>query len=150
MRGAIKLCCKCKIEKPTVDFCKNKTKKDGINSRCRLCASKQTLLSRQLHPERVSEQWKRYQKANPEALKSRKLKNRYGIDLVEYNRMFLSQEGCCLICEVHQSKLNKKLSVDHCHNTGRVRGLLCYKCNTIIGLANDNTKTLQSAINYLK
>lgn len=60
-------------------------------------------------------------------------KKNYGIDLNEYNRMFQIQGGMCDICGIHQSQLKNRLSVDHNHVTGNVRGLLCWVCNRSVG-----------------
>lgn len=67
------------------------------------------------------------------AKESRRLKNTYGIILDDYNRMFAEQKGCCSICKIHQTELKKRLGVDHNHSTGKVRGLLCDRCNWILG-----------------
>lgn len=69
---------------------------------------------------------------------------------VDYNKLFIEQNGCCKICKRPQTEFKKKLAVDHCHITGKTRGLLCNNCNTILGHAKDNIKTLQNAIKYLK
>lgn len=77
------------------------------------------------------------------------IKNRYGITIENYNLMFKEQNGCCKICGKHQSKLKKRLYVDHCHTTNKVRGLLCQSCNTFIGFSYDDTKILYKAIEYI-
>jgi len=63
--------------------------------------------------------------------------------------MFEKQKGCCKICNIHQSKTLKNLFVDHNHETGEVRALLCHNCNTAIGLIKEDTNVLASAIKYL-
>jgi hypothetical protein len=73
----------------------------------------------------------------------------FGISLDVYNEFFNKQQGCCAICGIHQIQINKSLCVDHCHNSGKVRGLLCMKCNTGIGNANDSIEILQKFITYL-
>lgn len=74
-----------------------------------------------------------------------------GVCNARYDEMLTKQNGACAICN---TKLNSsrytKLAVDHCHKTGRVRGLLCTACNTAIGLLKDSTERLRSAIEYLK
>jgi len=67
----------------------------------------------------------------------------------DFNRMYIEQDGKCKICKIHQSELTKSLSVDHNHSTGEARGLLCQKCNTLLGMAKDNLEILKSAIQYL-
>lgn len=77
------------------------------------------------------------------------LKNRYGITLEQYEAMAESQGSVCLICKGNQSA-HRSLVVDHCHKSGKIRGLLCDPCN--IGLANfrDNPESLIRAAEYLR
>jgi nitrate/TMAO reductase-like tetraheme cytochrome c subunit len=77
------------------------------------------------------------------------LKKLYGITQSEYELLFESQNGECAICHVHQNDLKVRLAVDHCHETNRIRGLLCRSCNTAIGHLRDDVNILQSAIKYL-
>ena len=81
---------------------------------------------------------------------SQRLKKEYGITVEDYNNMFTSQNGECKICQTHQKDLKKRLAVDHCHETGKVRGLLCQKCNLGIGHLNDSVSLLEKALSYLK
>ena len=74
----------------------------------------------------------------------------YGITIDDYNRMFAEQDGCCAICGIHQTKDKSTFCVDHCHATGKVRGLLCTKCNKALGLFHDNQDLLNKAIHYLQ
>jgi hypothetical protein len=77
------------------------------------------------------------------------LKYRYGITISVYNKLFENQNGCCKICNEHQSNLKSPLAVDHNHIDNKIRGLLCMKCNTAIGKFNDDITLLQNTINYL-
>jgi hypothetical protein len=61
------------------------------------------------------------------------LKKRYNMTLEDYNTLFIKQEGKCAICKKHQINFSRRLAVDHCHKTSRVRGLLCPKCNWRVG-----------------
>ena len=94
-----------------------------------------------------------YRNNNPKKAKSAddnsRLKRVYGIDLVEYNRMFAAQGGCCAGCKRHQSELKFKLAVDHCHSSGIIRGLLCISCNAALGNVKDDIEILDSLITYL-
>jgi hypothetical protein len=65
-------------------------------------------------------------------------------------KLFNCQKGRCAICGIHQADLKRALCLDHDHKTGKVRGLLCYNCNFLIGNAKDNIGTLQRAIKYLE
>ena len=66
----------------------------------------------------------------------------------DYDDLLKAQSGKCAICR-RAPDVSKKLSIDHCHLTGTIRGLLCSRCNTAIGLVEDNIKTLESAAAYL-
>lgn len=73
-----------------------------------------------------------------------------GITIDDYNNMFDEQEGKCAICKIHQKYLKNTLNVDHCHTTGKVRGLLCSKCNHGLGHFKDSVFILENAILYIK
>jgi len=92
-----------------------------------------------------------YQK-NPEKRHNQKLKARYGITRSEYDEMLKKQGGVCAICGSPDigRKGSKNFPVDHCHETKIIRGLLCHKCNAILGLCNDNVETLQNCVTYLQ
>lgn len=77
-----------------------------------------------------------------------KLKRDYNLTLEQYNQMFVDQNGVCDICKENPSK-GKQLCVDHDHNTGKVRGLLCNNCNFGIGFLKDSINNLSEAIKYL-
>lgn len=74
---------------------------------------------------------------------------KYGITDQEFQAMLLAQSNRCAICQ-NVFKTSKSTHVDHCHNTGRVRGLLCHDCNTGIGKLRDSVDLLQRAIDYLR
>lgn len=100
-------------------------------------------------------EWQRKtRRADPDYGKNSSLKRHYGIDLKQFNAMVKKQNGVCAICFKAETMviLGKKisLSVDHCHATGRIRGLLCTPCNQSIGLLKDDVTLLQSAISYLE
>lgn len=83
---------------------------------------------------------------NPDYAKNHVLKSRYGIDLSEKDQMATRQGGKCLICK----SIPVKLVIDHCHTTGKIRGLLCSQCNSGLGMFKDSPELLEQAIKYLK
>lgn len=123
----MKQCYTCKEFKCLDNFHKNKTKSDGHDGRCKAC----TLT---------------YKKSRREINRYSEIKRKYGISKEDYLMMLSSQGGRCKIC----STPKEILCVDHCHKTGKVRGLLCHGCNKGIGCLNDSIHNLQSAITYLK
>jgi len=87
---------------------------------------------------------------NAESIRGYALKRKYNISIEEYNKMFEEQKGCCAICGIHQSNFKKALHVDHCHATGKIRKLLCIRCNNALGFLDDNIDKLKRCIEYLE
>ena len=144
-----KLCPHCKEEKTFSEFGKDKSKKLGITSYCKPCASLNRAKNYSKNTFVEKEKLKEYYKNNKDKSRSYSLKNLYGLSIEQFNEMKFMQGGSCKICKTHESNLKRKLFVDHCHTTGLIRGLLCQSCNTMIGNAKDNILVLQAAINYL-
>ena len=100
-------------------------------------------------PIRVQKHRDYYEK-HPEKLTERALKHHHGLSLREYQGILEAQGGTCAICRGTESDSGtKRLSVDHDHKTGVVRGLLCGRCNRMLGLAKDLPQTLMEAAKYL-
>ena len=107
--------------------------------------------------DKCKERAKKWKRENPEKVKKSKLKAKcknHSITEEEFRLMNEIQKGECLICK-KDNKNNKDykkrmLFIDHDHKTGKVRGLLCTKCNSGIGMFEDNIKLLEEAIKYLK
>lgn len=118
-----KKCGKCRETKPISDFNIDKSQKDGLGWCCKSC---------RITPRR---------KAN--------LYYKYRISLRQYEKLFERQKGCCAICRKHQSEFNYPLCIDHNHITGKVRGLLCKKCNTNLGIV-ENWGSTHPVQQYLK
>lgn len=95
------------------------------------------------------QEYRRKNKKDPKYLnRLYQKKNKYNLLREEYNRLFIIQSNKCAICGESFDKV--KACVDHDHITGKVRGLLCHRCNLMLGLARDNVELLQNAVNYLK
>lgn len=92
---------------------------------------------------------KRYYEENKDRQRCKSFQKLYGITLEEYNQMLEEQDNQCGICGVQESEADVKLSVDHCHETGIIRGLLCRACNTGIGNLRDSIELLEKAVDYL-
>jgi hypothetical protein len=77
------------------------------------------------------------------------LKANYGLTVDEYNEKLKEQNHKCAICGLDEIDNKKKLAVDHCHVTGKVRELLCINCNLGLGYFKDNINSLSTALSYL-
>lgn len=103
---------------------------------------------RRKNPERVRENWAAWAKANPLAPHASQLR-RYGLTPETYAAILKKQGERCAICLLEQT-VNRRMYVDHCHTSGKVRGLLCHHCNTAIGLMRDDAARMRRAISYLE
>lgn len=137
-----KQCSKCKLILSLEEFHVDNKRKSGRTPGCKKC------LLAYARARTV-----RYREANKKDLRWRKSAwKQQGINITteKYLEMHKEQQASCAICGVKEDTLSKSLFVDHCHETGEIRGLLCYKCNTGIGNLDDNIEILEKAIIYLK
>lgn len=103
---------------------------------------------RENNPGSAARNAKRWRLSNPEKYRILTRENnlkKIGCTTELYDRLYIEQEGKCKICNIEKDKL----CVDHCHTTGKIRGLLCDNCNHGLGKFKDNTDFLNKAINYL-
>lgn len=149
---AKKCCPTCGKKKPhscfSIDNRSVKRKNDGLCNRCKSCEKKRhAAYNASKKGKLVRAKYAQTEKSKRDHRDFR-FKRVYGITHKQYDKMLKEQEGVCSIC----SKVNengRRLTVDHCHTTGEVRGLLCNNCNWMIGLADDEVSVLANAIMYL-
>jgi hypothetical protein len=156
-----KICSTCKIERPLTDYYRIQNGTDGTRPRCKACHQ---AFERKKYAEnaewRIAKLEKHQAKldADPEFKKLHRfrvrrwhLKATYGLSLDDYEALLQRQNGVCAICGRDNIKGNQKrdLVVDHCHATGKVRGLLCDLCNTAIGKMQDSSAILRKAAAYI-
>lgn len=144
-----KVCSVCNELKLLEDFYKESRVKDGRARRCKLCHTKITNEYRKKNPEIYRKASLKHWHGLDQKEKQEKWIKRYGLSAKEYYKMLEKQKEVCKICNKKCSS-KQTLSVDHCHKTGKVRGLLCIKCNTSLGMLNDDVSLFYSAIKYLK
>jgi len=124
----------------------------GAYPHCKSCVSLTNLAWRNANPGRRNEGMKRWSDANQAHRRNYNLEKNYGITSEEYNRLLEAQAGVCAICKQPPNEAQKRamyLSVDHCHTTGRIRGLLCISCNSAIGLLKESAELMAKALKYL-
>ncbi|MDO0931767.1 endonuclease domain-containing protein [Streptomyces sp. DG2A-72] len=173
----VKRCPRCGENKPRTAFAKNKAMRDGLHVYCRECASayhqaRQVAKGRNVRPRvevpaghkycrtcgkiKPHSEWTRNRSASDgfatlckscKAIQGRAhhLKRHYGITEAERDEMIASQMGLCVICLKAPA-----VHVDHCHETGRVRGVLCFNCNSAIGKLGDDPDAVRRAAAYLE
>jgi hypothetical protein len=130
----MKTCPTCREEKPVDEFKANKAKRDGLSSQCKRCIANYR-----------SEYYKT--EAGKRAKRRNKVKQMYGLEYEVYEKMLADQNGACAICRGGFGEVLP--CVDHCHTSGRVRGLLCHNCNLGLGKFRDDPDRLRAALDYL-
>jgi len=122
--------------------------KSSLAHLCNFCVKDNLKLGkkrrgRKPDPERVKKTHKEYNRKY-------NYKSKYNITVEDFSILLEEQNFSCKICKTNQNDLKKTLAVDHDHTTGKVRGLLCHKCNSALGLFKDSTESLKRAIQYLE
>ncbi len=128
----MKTCNICKVELPLESFFRHPHTRDRRQSRCKTCSLEYHNTRNRTAPSN----WRKYQF------------KKYGMTLEDYEQLVRDQDNCCAICG--NSPDSTVLHVDHCHRTGKVRGLLCGNCNRGLGFFNDSPPLFEAAIRYLK
>lgn len=110
--------------------------------------------------DKVTAYKKEYRKSHGDCIKSYRIQATFGIDLIEYGAIFVSQKGLCALCgklmseigayEGKQHNSNDSPVLDHDHKTGKIRGMVHGRCNHLLGNARDNIETLEQAVDYLR
>lgn len=132
----MKICISCGMKRQAGDFVASKQAKEGVQGYCRICQKKYNKEYRDKY-------------YNPHKEKLRKIKYEYGLEADDYYKMINNQNNKCIICNRKGGKGKYSLHIDHDHKTRKVRGLLCWKCNSALGAFNDNITSLKNAIKYI-
>lgn len=147
----MKQCSRCKVEKELDKFNKRRDSRDGYEGHCKECRS-----SKRVANPNFKESSRKANKKFDMKRKGKRwgyhLSKTYGLSEDDYYKMLDEQGHKCAICNLSVDKEEHygKFVVDHCHNTGKVRGLLCNKCNLMLGNARDDIRILDKGIKYLK
>ena len=163
-----KICTKCnKRYSSTAEFFRrNRTKKDGLDNWCKKCHNQYQIVYRQENKEKRRQYQERYYRQHKQEflrraqdyrvthkeqrrLSSRKhlFKTRYNLTLGQHKQLYINQNGCCAICQ--NPIPYAKMHTDHNHATGKVRGLLCFFCNSRLAYIED-VEFVRKAKQYLR
>ena len=161
-----KRCTKCGEVKPLEAFHRQSGSRDGRRPECKVCNLARQAAARAVDPEANRRRVREWQAANPEKLRAKSerfaelgkkrvsdrksyLKRTYGLTVDDYDRMLESQGGGCAICG-RAPRNDIALHVDHCHHTGAIRGLLCFRCNNALGDLDHDLDLFRAAVAYLE
>jgi len=138
-----KICTGCQQEKPLTEFFSRGGKLVHLyKSQCKLCMQAKRQAWAEQNRDHLND-WRR----NNWVVTNRRLRRR-GATQDMYNAMYEAQKGCCALCNEPEEKFSW-LCIDHDHETGKIRGLLCPNCNRGLGLLKDNANLLQKAAEYI-
>ncbi len=143
----MKKCSKCGENKEDCLFNKSRASKDGLSAYCKQCNKEYYNKYKKDNPEKIKKLSKDYYNLNKDRYRHNNYLRDFGITLDDYNRQLELQDHKCAICG---ETGNKALAVDHCHATGKVRGLLCWRCNATLGKFEDKLELFLAAITYLQ
>lgn len=132
-----KICVKCLVAKPVEWFYVHSNGRRRLN--CIECHKQSAAIFAARRKQNARENHR-----------SEALKRNYDMTVKQYNDKLLSQDGKCSICERHQTEINRALAVDHNHDTGQIRDLLCECCNSALGKFREDKEILERAIRYLE
>jgi len=140
-----KVCTKCGKRKPITEYSViQRNNKPYILPSCKQCQNQhRTDYRKRTHYTRD------WQQRNTLKCRSFRLKFKFGLTLEDYQDLLIGQHGKCAICGTTDTSPLPNFCVDHDHLTGKIRGLLCFKCNLMLGLIRDNIEILDSAVEYL-
>ena len=141
-------CGKCKEEKPTSAFSPSRIRKSPNAAWCRACSKAYGVANKHKWREKTNATKRKWYAVNSDKNRDYMFRKNYGISLDDYQAVLHAQGGLCVICR--QPWPGKRpLVVDHDHETGMVRGLLCQGCNVGLGALREDVGILESAIRYL-
>jgi hypothetical protein len=160
----MKRCARCQKEKPLDAFSRGRGRPA---SWCKECSAEharawyeanreKVLADRKVwyeaNRERINAKQREYRRLNPERKRAYRLKYEFGITVEDYNRMVEDQGGNCAICLLPPAgtgRNTQRLHIDHDHETGEIRGLLCHACNTSLGQLAEDHERMQRMIDYV-
>lgn len=147
-----KVCSKCKIDKPFSDYFKDNRRKIGIRCKCKDCCKTETIEWREKNRSEYNNYTAQWRAKNPERQHKMEIKRRYSLSIEGYNQFLIDQKCQCKICgKQHDPSIKRgRLYVDHNHDTGIVRALLCASCNKALGQMLDSPDLLRKAAAYLE
>ena len=137
-----KTCRRCERVLPVAEFHRDKNRRDGRYAYCKPCNSLAAKAWYDTHPEQRRDTSRR-----------NRLKTRFGITPEQFDKMLEAQGGCCAICGSDSPGFTSdqtRFHVDHDHQTGRVRGILCGHCNVALGHLRDSLELVERAAAYLR
>lgn len=143
-----KVCNRCETMKAVADFYKDSACSDGYSTLCKICRNQSMSKWRTNNREKYNKNMRDFRAKNPDWAKDTDLKRTHGIGLEDYNRMLAEQGSVCAKCQKPQVGV-RPLCVDHNHSTGKVRQLLCYKCNRDQHVL-DNKEAYDASVAYDK
>lgn len=149
-RADVNDCKRCGKSKPLIEFYKRLDKE----ARCKTCVSEIRKQSYSSDPEKVKARVKKYRIENPEKIRDCKLRQAYGVGLNYFQAKLKKQGGACGACKRNVKSVWRgkevNMALDHNHETGEPRGVLCIKCNRALGLLEDDQEIISGLLSYIK
>lgn len=146
----MKQCRKCKEVKSDDEFRKQPQNRDGLQSYCAACQNLGKSDWARRNPKHYLEYQRRKYRENRKRGQDRNRKYKWGLSPEEFGQMLSGQDNKCSICRRDQSEIRRSFDIDHDHLTGKIRSLLCNRCNITLGRCEESVEIFESIISYLK
>lgn len=145
-----KRCSHCKLTKPVEQFHASTLRADGLDKRCKECAAELHAKWRKDNLGHSAEYMREWRANNLERSKEIDRKKTYGVPYGWYAEQLAAQNGKCAICDTEEPGGRGTFHIDHCHDSQKVRALLCQTCNLGLGHMKHDVRILEAAIQYLR
>ena len=141
-----KQCQRCNTVKSEREFARSTLTKDGLQKWCKVCRKNYYLENR----IRIAQYWKDRLEKNPDLNIVKHLKRNYNLTKEQFNDMLRIQNNCCAVCFTDKPGGHGTWHIDHDHVTGKLRELLCNRCNFVLGMVKDDGALLIKLMLYLQ
>lgn len=144
-----RVCKKCGELKPANEFFRYRDRKGEfrLKARCKVCIRPEKRVHYHNSKEKIMSSRQKYYVKNRDTIRAKVTAKKLGIELEVV--VELRQITSCQVCGRTEEEEGRALAIDHCHNTGDVRGVLCSRCNVALGLLSDDIRTVKNLLDYL-
>ncbi|RWO22804.1 endonuclease VII domain-containing protein [Mesorhizobium sp.] len=148
--NSTKICSSCNSEKPLSLFGRQSGYRDGHRNQCNACRSRKQAAYTKTDAGKASQKRFVSSAERREKRKWRVRHKKYGMSRDSFSEMLLAQNGRCALCSTDKPGSRYGFCIDHCHETGRVRGILCHNCNSALGKLGDTPTSISRALAYVQ
>lgn len=145
-----KVCCRCRVEKSSLDFYRHRKDPDRLHHICKRCSIEQSKSVYRKRKDIILDRNKVQRQRDPSRKRHQRWKFKFGLSPDDYNKMLREQNYCCAACGYRPTSTDRVLGVDHDHETGQIRALLCNGCNLALGHLKEDAERCLRLATYIR